>query len=153
MTTSTTTHIVSDMGWRDPAVARRGGGSIDAALQHMSVDSFLSLQDELARGAPIPAALPFATGLVAVLRRASALAAADGEFRVGPVHLGRALRGETAPDGDHLVTLDATATVAHFLDEATDRAYAEGAAEVRLGHLIAAVQAEVAVRRQVARAA
>jgi len=153
MTTSTTTHFVPGMAWRDPAVARRVGDAIDAALQHVGVDAFLALQDELARGAPIPEALPFAPGLVAVLRRAAGLAVADGEFRVGPVHLGRALRGDVAPDGDRFATFEATATVARFLDEAADRALAEGAAEVRLVHLIAAVQAEVEVRRQVARAA
>jgi len=153
MTTSTTTHILPGMAWRDPAVARRVGDAIDAALQHVDVDAFLALQDELARGAPIPEALPFAPGLAGVLRRASGLAAADGEFRVGPVHLGRALRGETAPDGGRVATFDATATVARFLDEAADRAFAEGASEVRLEHLLAAVQAEVETRRQVARAA
>ncbi len=153
MTTSTTTQLIPGMAWRDPAVARRVGDAIDAALQHVGVDAFLSLQDEIARGAPIPEALPFAPGLVAVLRRASGLAAADGEIRVGPVHLGRALRGETVLGGDAGATLDATAIVARFLDEAADRALAEGAREVRLAHLVAAVQAEVEVRRQVARAA
>jgi hypothetical protein len=153
MTTSTTSRIVPSMAWRDPAVARRVGDAIDDALQHVGVDAFLALQDELARGAPIPEALPFSAGLVAVLRRAAGLASADGEFRVGPVHLGRALRGEASPDGDRFAPLDATATVARFLDEATDRAFAEGAAEVRLGHLLEAVQAEVETRRQIARAA
>ena len=100
MTTSTTTQLIPGMAWRDPAVARRVGDAIDAALRHVGVDAFLSLQDEIARGAPIPEALPFAPGLVAVLRRASGLAAADGEIRVGPVHLGRALRGETVLGGD-----------------------------------------------------
>ena len=45
MTTSTTTHILPGMAWRDPAVARRVGDVIDAALQHVDVDAFLALQE------------------------------------------------------------------------------------------------------------
>lgn len=153
MTTSTTTNYLPGMAWRDPAVARRVSDAIDGALQYVGVDAFLSSQGDLARGAPIPEALPFAAGLTEVLRRASGLAGADGEMRVGPSHLGRALRGESTAVGDRAITLDATATVARFLDEASIRAFAEGATEVRLAHLIDAVRAEVEARRQVARAA
>ncbi len=153
MTTSTTRRVPAGLAWRDPAVARRVEEALDAALHQADIDAFLAWQDTPACGAPIPEALPFAPGLVAVLRRASGQASADGETRVRPTHLGRALRGVASALDDGATTLDATAPVARLLDDAADRAFTEGAPEVRMAHLVAAVRAEVDARHEIARAA
>lgn len=151
--TSNTATAPGSPAWRDPAVARRTRAAIDEVLGRLGVDEFLRVQDDAVHAPPWPEAVPFAPGLVATLRRAVAVAAAAGEARVAPAHLGRALRGEGVDGDAGAAVLDATAPVARLLDEATALAYADGATEVRVAHLVEAVRAATGARRELARAA